>query len=72
MFGNEHMCMLCHFHKFPWKLAVLTYLFRWQLYLNDKDVIHCTDRESRGEVKGSKGRKEMRDKDIKEMIPRWI
>jgi len=40
--------------------------------LSDKDVIHCTDRERRGKFKGRKGRKGMRDEDIKEMIPHWI
>jgi hypothetical protein len=43
-----------------------------QLYVNDKDVMHCTDRERRGKVKVRKGRKGMRDKDIKKMIPYWI
>jgi hypothetical protein len=42
------------------------------LYLNDKDVIHCTDRERRRKVKSRKGIKRMRDEDIKEMIPHWI
>jgi hypothetical protein len=43
-----------------------------QLYLNDKDVIHCNDRERRGKVEGRKGRKVMRDEDIKETIPHCI
>jgi len=43
-----------------------------QLYVNVKDVMHCNDRERRGKVKGRKGRKGMRDEDIKETILHWI
>jgi hypothetical protein len=43
-----------------------------QLYVNDKDVMHCIDRERRGKVKGRKGRKGVREEDIKETFPHWI
>jgi hypothetical protein len=47
------MYMLCHSHESAWKLAVLIYLCRWQVYVNDKDVL-----TEKGEEKLKVGKEE--------------